>query len=184
MKDDKRRPTAVPVVDDADDIEDTDDEETVPVAPVVSEQSNLPPGYAFKEFFKINGPAVRFRHRSSSGVNTPSRKYSHGDLVAKEIAPSAMIEAADNPAKTFIDTVDGKLKFYVETVKRIVRVNEETNKTGVIHVEEGEIPFNPPAGPNIHHVNYQPLRPEQVIVRGLQAKVDAKRAAEAGAAKK
>jgi hypothetical protein len=173
--------------DDVDDIDDDDESDVVspPVAPVVSESQKLPPGYEYREFFRINGMAVRFRHRGTAGgTNTPSIKYNHGELIPKESAPSTMVEAANNPAKTCLDPEDGKLKYYVELVRRIVKVDESINKTGVIHVEGGEVPFTPPPGPNTR-ASYQPMRPEQVIVRGLQAKVEAKKAAaEAGAAKK
>jgi hypothetical protein len=179
-----RKNTRIAENDDDDIDEIGDSEDTLPAAPVISEQDRLPPGYEYKDFLRLNGPNTLYRFKSESrGINSPSKRYLHGCLIPKDIAPPLMIEHADNPNKTCIDPSDGKLKFYVETVRRIVKIDSDKSDKTVIHVEGGEVPFTPPLNPH-EFIGRQPLRPEQVVVRGLRAKAEAKEAASSTTAKK
>ena len=177
MKEGTHKPMATTIVDDEDGDEIADVEEETPTANSISVDTKaLPSGYAYKKFLRLNGCNTAYRHRSESGANLPSRNYKHGCLIPKDIAPPLMIEHANNPNKTCIDPDDGKLKYHVEEVIRIVKISNDGIDEGVIHTESGEVPYRAPVNPYAF-IGRQPLRPEQVIVNGLRAKAEAKAAA-------
>ena len=171
------------IEDDLDDLEDEEDEEEeeaaapLPVAPLVNEQK-LPDGYTYKDFLRLNGPSTFFRNKGN-GSNI-SRNYPHGSTVPVELAPTSMKELADNPKRTCINPENGKMMYYVETIRRIIKTTAEHKNTAVINTEGGEVPYIVPDDP-LTHLSSQPLRPEQVILRGLQANADAKMAERAAA---
>lgn len=177
-----KKPVAVISSDVEDDIEDLEEEEensesVVPIAPIVSEHK-LPEGYTYKDFLRLNGPNTFFRNKGT-GSNI-SRNYPHGALVPTELAPTSMKELADNPKRTCINSDNGKLMYYVETIRRIIKIHAEYKNTNVINTEGGEVPYIVPDDP-LTHLSSQPLRPEQIILRGLQANADAKMAARVAA---
>ena len=175
MKEPKRLVEDTDIEDDGDEIDDGDETE-LPNAPVVSDTKALPPGYVYRDYLRLNGYSTAYRHKNSNGANLPARTYKQGCLIPKDGAPPLMIEHADNPNRTFQDPTDGKLKYHVETVTRIVRVSDEASNDGVIFTESGEVPYKTPIDP-FAHIGRLPLRPEQVIVSGLRARADAKAAA-------
>jgi hypothetical protein len=177
-----KKPIAMASIDVEDDIEDLEEEEensepVVPVAPIVNEHK-LPEGYTYKDFLRLNGPNTFFRNKGN-GSNI-SRNYPHGSMVPVDLAPTAMRELADNPKRTCINPENGKMMYYVETIRRIIKTQVERKNTSVINTEGGEVPYIVPDDP-LTHLSSQPLRPEQVILRGLQANADAKMAEKAAA---
>lgn len=91
-----------------------------------------------------------------------------------------MRDLADNPKRTCINPENGKRMYYIETIRRIIKTHVEHKNTAVINTEGGEVPYIVPDDP-LTHLSSQPLRPEQVILRGLQANADAKMAERAAA---
>ena len=166
-------------VDDIDDIEEDEEEieTSLPSATIINEQK-LPDGYTYKDFLRLNGPNTFFRNKGN-GSNI-SRNYPHGSMVPIDLAPTSMRDLADNPKRTCINSENGKLMYYVETIRRIIKTHVEHRNTSVINTEGGEVPYIIPDNP-LTHLSSQPLRPEQVILRGLQANADAKMAERAAA---
>lgn len=93
----------------------------------IGDDVKLPSGYTIKTFLKVNCPGQAMYRDNSLGGGSVVRLFNCGTEEPEETAPSLMREEANNP-KIVIKDPDGKLRFKIEKVRRVVKILPSATK--------------------------------------------------------